>query len=86
MQIRRPRGVTVPQLMVVTAIGVLGGIYIWQPLILKYKNDKKTEAEPAAPAETSSPSPKKLADAVTIYFLAPQIILFILFPPPDEFH
>jgi len=53
MQIRRPRGVTVPQLMVVTAIGLLGGIYIWQPLILKYKNEKKTEAETPAVTETS---------------------------------
>jgi len=81
MQIRRPRGVTVPQLMVVTAIGVLGGIYIWQPLILKYKNDKKTEAEPAAPAETSSPSSKKLADTLTICFSTPNNITYYL-PTP----
>lgn len=43
MQIRRPRGVTVPQLMIVTAIGFLGGVYIWQPLIIKYKNESKSE-------------------------------------------
>lgn len=43
MQIRRPRGVTVPQLMIVTAIGFLGGVYIWQPLIIKYKNESKAE-------------------------------------------
>lgn len=60
MQIRRPRGVTVPQLMVVTAIGFLGGVYIWQPLILKYKNDSKSEntnnetSEAVAAATTST--------------------------------
>lgn len=58
MQIRRPKGVTVPQLMVVTAIGVLGGIYIWQPLILKYKNEKKTEEGNDTPT-TPTTSPKK---------------------------
>lgn len=53
MQIRRPRGVTVPQLMVVTALGVLGGVYIWQPLILKYKNDNKSDGEPAGTEATT---------------------------------
>lgn len=47
MRIRRPRGVTVQQLMVVTAIGFLGGVYIWKPLILKYR------AEGTQPKENS---------------------------------
>lgn len=59
MQIRRPRGVTVPQLMVVTAIGFLGGVYIWQPLILKYKNESKSgnssnETSQTAPVKTTT--------------------------------
>lgn len=59
MQIRRPRGITVPQLMVVTAIGFLGGVYIWQPLILKYRNESKSgdssnETSQTTPATTTS--------------------------------
>lgn len=63
MQIRRPRGITVQQLMVVTALGFLGGVYIWQPLIVKWKkensskNEQKSETITASAAtETSSKS------------------------------
>lgn len=63
MQIRRPRGITVQQLMVVTALGFLGGVYIWQPLIVKWKkensakNEQKTETNTASIAtETSAKS------------------------------
>lgn len=52
MYIRRPRGVTVPQLMVVTVIGFLGGIYIWKPLLLSYKAQK--EAKSVVSSEVSS--------------------------------
>lgn len=54
MQIRRPRGVTVPQLMLVTAIGFLGGVYIWKPLILKYKNENQPENSEAPTATNST--------------------------------
>lgn len=39
MRIRRPRGVTVTQLMIVTALGFLGGVYIWKPLIVKWRKE-----------------------------------------------
>ncbi|XP_017464712.1 PREDICTED: uncharacterized protein LOC108358080 [Rhagoletis zephyria] len=41
MRIRRPRGITVQQLMIVTAVGFLGGVYIWKPLILKYRAESE---------------------------------------------
>lgn len=60
MQIRRPRGVTIPQLMVVTVIGVLGGVYIWQPLLIKYRNEQKAEkANDTAEATTTTTNPTK---------------------------
>jgi len=45
MKIRRPRGVTVPQLMIVTAIGFLGGVYIWKPLLTRYNIENKIGAK-----------------------------------------
>lgn len=63
MRIRRPRGITVQQLMVVTAIGFLGGVYIWKPLILKYRaestevkenSDNLKEKEPVGALTSSS--------------------------------
>ena len=45
MHIRRPRGITVQQLMVVTALGFLGGVYIWQPLIVKWKKDNSDKKD-----------------------------------------
>lgn len=45
MHIRRPRGITVQQLMVVTALGFLGGVYIWQPLIVKWKKENKENSD-----------------------------------------
>lgn len=47
--IRRPRGLTGFQLGLGVSIGVLGGIYIWKPVVDKYFKDKahqlKEEAE-----------------------------------------
>jgi hypothetical protein len=47
--IPRPRGLSFPQLALVTVVGVLGGIYIWRPLIAehlkKQQEEKKKEAE-----------------------------------------
>lgn len=54
MQIRRPRGITTQQLMVVTAIGFLGGVYIWKPLILKWKNEENSKKDVSTEQETKS--------------------------------
>lgn len=54
MQIRRPRGVTVPQLMVVTAIGIIGGVYIWRPLIVKWKGESNSKKEQTIEAVSST--------------------------------
>lgn len=40
MRIRKPRGLTTIQLMVTTVIGVIGGLYIYKPLLLE--NHKKS--------------------------------------------
>lgn len=36
LRIRKPRGVTTGQLVLVTILGVFGGVYIWKPLIIEY--------------------------------------------------
>lgn len=61
MQIRRPRGVTVTQLMVVTAVGFLGGVYIWKPLITKWKNDNSPKEQEST---LSSDAGKQIQAAV----------------------
>lgn len=38
MRIRKPRNFSFIQLAVVSAIGVFGGAYIYQPLLLKFIN------------------------------------------------
>jgi len=38
--IRRPRGLTGFQLGLGVSIGVLGGIYIWKPVVDKYFKDR----------------------------------------------
>lgn len=55
MHIRRPRGITVQQLMVVTALGFLGGVYIWQPLIVKWKKDNSDKKD-QIPETLSTPT------------------------------
>ncbi|KAG8228448.1 hypothetical protein J437_LFUL009099 [Ladona fulva] len=52
MYIRRPRGVSFVEIALVTVLGFFGGIYIWKPLILEYRNKHKKELEP--PEETES--------------------------------
>lgn len=71
MRIRRPRGITVQQLMVVTAIGFLGGVYIWKPLILKYraegtelKENRDNLKEPILPPTPNSVPIKTTAKIV----------------------
>lgn len=50
LRVRKPKGFTFIQLALVSALGVFGGAYIYQPLILDYINGKskpvKTEDKP----------------------------------------
>lgn len=53
MRIRKPKDISTAQLLIVTAIGFCGGVYIWQPLLLKLKKENEsnlnsTENSPAA--------------------------------------
>lgn len=64
MQIRRPRGITVQQLMVVTALGVLGGVYIWQPLIVTWKKEKSSKKEQTTEEITAIAATKTTAKSV----------------------
>lgn len=45
LRIRKPRGVTRGQLVLITILGVFGGVYIWKPLLVEYFA-KTTVAEP----------------------------------------
>lgn len=45
MRIRKPTSITVPQLMIVTAVGVISGLYIYQPLFLRHKKDLAEKKE-----------------------------------------
>lgn len=42
MRIRRPRGITNTQILVVSTVGILGGVYIWKPLLERWKLEDKT--------------------------------------------
>lgn len=66
MQIRRPRGITVPQLMVITALGVLGGVYIWQPLIVKWKKENSDKKEQTTGTITAGPATETSAKSVLL--------------------
>lgn len=39
-RIRKPRGLTTGQLVLVTVLGVFGGVYIWKPLLVQYYGPK----------------------------------------------
>lgn len=43
MRIRKPRGFSTIQLMVVTVVGFAGGVYIWQPLFQSLQPSSKSE-------------------------------------------
>jgi hypothetical protein len=45
MRIRKPRGFSFAQLAFVTVVGVFGGAYIYQPLLLKYIKDREKSEE-----------------------------------------
>lgn len=55
MRIRKPKHVTIPQLAVVTAVGVIGGIYIYKPLFERFwfGDKKKAVAEIETPTQTT---------------------------------
>lgn len=61
MQIRRPRGVTVTQLMVVTVVGFLGGVYIWKPLFSKWKSDNNPNIQDSTLSSDTSEQIKTAA-------------------------
>lgn len=44
MKIRRPGGISGVQLGLVVVLGVLGGIYIYRPLLLQYKTETSAES------------------------------------------
>jgi uncharacterized protein YneF (UPF0154 family) len=40
LRIRKPRNFSILNIGVCLAIGVLGGLYIYKPLLIKYKNEE----------------------------------------------
>lgn len=36
LRIRKPRGITKGQVVLVSILGVYGGVYIWKPMLLEY--------------------------------------------------
>ncbi|XP_077299288.1 uncharacterized protein LOC143920323 [Arctopsyche grandis] len=53
MRIRRPRDISTLDLVVVTVLGVVGGVYIWRPIFDKRSAEQPKEAE-ALPKSTDS--------------------------------
>lgn len=41
MRIRKPRHITTFQLIVVAAVGIIGGVYIYQPLFRKFLREEE---------------------------------------------
>lgn len=54
MKIRRPRGLTVPQIGLVIAFGIVSGVYIYKPLFVG--PDKITDAVDKGKKSRNSPS------------------------------
>lgn len=46
LRVRKPKGFTFFQLALVSALGVFGGAYIYQPLILDYINGTSSKDKP----------------------------------------
>lgn len=58
MRIRKPLGISTTQLLIATVIGFGGGVYIWQPLLLKLRKEREpnltlTENSPATTEESA---------------------------------
>lgn len=49
MKIYRPRGISKSQLVLVTVLGVVSGVYIWRPLFDDFFLKKKAVVEPVNP-------------------------------------
>lgn len=47
MRIRKPKNFTTIQLFVVSAVGILGGLYIYKPLVLQYKSEQSAKSKEA---------------------------------------
>lgn len=46
MKIYKPRGISKSQIVLVTVLGVFGGVYIWRPLFEESFGSKKAVTEP----------------------------------------
>lgn len=58
MRIRKPRGLTTIQLMVTTVVGVLGGLYIYKPLLLENRKKNLLHNENSEPVQVITTSTK----------------------------
>lgn len=43
MRIRKPPGVTRTQVVIVSLIGIFGGVYIWRPVFEQLKQERKAK-------------------------------------------
>jgi len=43
LKIRKPKNFSIGQVLIVSVIGILTGVYIWQPLIVKHKKEINPE-------------------------------------------
>lgn len=69
MRIRKPSGISTTQLLIITAVGFVGGVYIWQPLLLKLKKENQanlTLSDSNSPV-AAEPEPKCMC--LIVYFL-----------------
>lgn len=51
MRIRKPRGITRGQIVLVTVLGVFGGVYIWRPLVDSHFGVRRPAIKSTEPAE-----------------------------------
>lgn len=55
MRIYKPRGITNGQIVLVTILGVIGGIYIWKPLFEEhFPRKKRIQIETTEESESSN--------------------------------
>jgi len=45
MRIRKPAGLSAIQVLVVSVVGTVGGVYIWRPGFVKRREEVATEAQ-----------------------------------------
>lgn len=56
IRIRKPRGISLVQLMVVSVVGLVGGIYIWKPLFQELRRQKNEESSSSPTATVPAPT------------------------------